>query len=50
MDGKTARDVGAILGIGEQTAARHVNNATQKPGCENNLQAVVKALRFGLIH
>lgn len=50
MDGKTAWELGAILGISEQTAARHLNNATQKLGCVNKLQAVVRALRLGLIH
>lgn len=49
MDGKTAWELGNILGISEQTAARHLNNATQKLGCVNKLQAVVKALRLGLI-
>jgi DNA-binding CsgD family transcriptional regulator len=50
MEGKAAWELGSILGISEQTAARHVNCATQKLGCVNKVQAVVKALRFGLIH
>src|SRR5688500_13749684 len=49
MEGKTAWEVGYILGISEQTAVRHLSNATQKLGCVNKHQAVVKALRFGLI-
>ena len=49
MEGKTAWELGRILGISEQTAARHINNATQKLGCVNKLQAVLKALRHGLI-
>jgi DNA-binding CsgD family transcriptional regulator len=49
MEGKTAWELGIILGISEQTAARHINNATQKLGCNNKVQAVVKALRRGLI-
>ena len=49
MEGKTAWELGNILGISEQTAARHVNNATQKLGCVNKVQAVVKALRMNLI-
>ena len=49
MDGKTSWEVGAILGVSEQTAARHLYNATQKLGCVNKLQAVVKAMRLGLI-
>jgi DNA-binding CsgD family transcriptional regulator len=49
MEGKTAWEVGRILGISEQTAARHLNNATHKLACVNKHQAVVKALRLGLI-
>ena len=49
MEGKTAWELGRILGISEQTAARHLNNATRKLGCVNKLQAVLKALRFGLV-
>jgi DNA-binding CsgD family transcriptional regulator len=49
MDGKTAWEVGAILGISERTAVLHVNNAMHKLGCVNKHQAVLKALRLGLI-
>ena len=49
MDGKTAWEVGRILSISEQTAARHLNNATRKLDCTNKHHAVVKALRLGLI-
>jgi len=49
MEGKTAWEVGRILGISEQTAARHLSNATQKLGCNNKMHAVVKALRLGLL-
>jgi DNA-binding CsgD family transcriptional regulator len=49
MEGKTAWEVGVILSISEQTAVRHLNNATHKLGCVNKHQAVVKALRLGLI-
>lgn len=49
MEGKTAWEVGRILAISELTAARHINNATHKLGCVNKIQAVLKALRFGLI-
>jgi len=49
MDGKTAWEVGGILGISERTAVLHVNNATHKLGCVNKHQAVLKALRLGLI-
>jgi DNA-binding CsgD family transcriptional regulator len=49
MDGKTAWEVGAILGISERTAVLHVNNAMHKLGCSSKHQAVIKALRLGLI-
>ena len=49
MEGKTAWEVGAILGISERTAVLHVNNAMHKLGCVNKHQAVLKALRLGLI-
>ena len=49
MEGKTAWEVGSVLGITERTAALHVNNATHKLGCVNKHQAVLKALRLGLL-
>ena len=49
MDGKTAWEVGAVLGITERTAVLHINNAMHKLGCVSKLQAVLKALRLGLI-
>lgn len=49
MEGKTAWEVGSILGIAERTAVLHVNNAMHKLGCANKHQAVLKALRLGLI-
>jgi DNA-binding CsgD family transcriptional regulator len=49
MDGKTAWEVGSILGITERTAVLHINNAMRKLGCVNKHQAVLKALRLGLI-
>lgn len=50
MDGKTAWEVGAVLGISERTAVMHVNNAMHKLGCFNKHQAVLKALKLGLIY
>ena len=50
MEGKTAWEVGAVLGISERTAVLHVTNAMHKLGCVNKHQAVLKALRLGLIH
>lgn len=49
MEGKTAWETGAILGISERTAVLHVNNAMHKLGCTSKHQAVVKAMRLGLI-
>ncbi len=49
MEGKTAWEVGNLLGITERTAVLHVNNATHKLDCVNKHQAVLKALRLGLI-
>lgn len=49
MEGKTAWEVGAILGITERTAVLHVNNAMHKLGCSSKHQAVLRALRMGLI-
>lgn len=49
MEGKTAWEVGQLLGISERMAALHVNNATHKLDCVNKHQAVLKALRLGLI-
>jgi DNA-binding CsgD family transcriptional regulator len=50
MEGKTAWEVGAILGVSERTAVLHVTNAMHKLGAINKHQAVLKALRLGLIH
>lgn len=49
MEGKTAWELGNILGISERTAVLHINNATHKLGCINKHQAVLKALRLGVI-
>lgn len=50
MDGKTAWELGSILGITERTAVLHLQNAMRKLGCANKHAAVLKALRLGLIH
>lgn len=50
MEGKTAWEVGTILGISQRTAVLHINNAMHKLGCTTKHQAVLKALRLGLIH
>ena len=49
MEGKTAWELGRILGIAEQTAVRHTFNASTKLECVNKHQAVLKALRLKLI-
>jgi DNA-binding CsgD family transcriptional regulator len=50
MEGKTAWELGTILGISERTAVLHIQNAMHKLGTHNKHQAVLKALRLGLIH
>jgi DNA-binding CsgD family transcriptional regulator len=49
MEGKTAWEVASVLGISERTAVLHANNAMHKLQCVNKHQAVLKALRLGLI-
>jgi len=49
LTGKTAWDVGMILGISERTAAIHANRATHKLGCVSKHQAALKALQLGMI-
>ena len=48
-EGKTAWEVGVIMGITERTAVLHVNNAMHKLGCNSKYQAVLRALGLGLI-
>jgi DNA-binding CsgD family transcriptional regulator len=49
MEGKTAWEVGNILNISERTAVSHMASATRKLGCINKHQAVVKAIRLGIL-
>jgi DNA-binding CsgD family transcriptional regulator len=49
MDGKTAWEVGSIMSISERTAVLHLQNAMRKLDCVNKHQAVLKALRMGLL-
>ncbi len=49
MDGKTAREVGDRMSITERTAIQHLQNAMRKLDCNSKHQAVLKALRLGLI-
>lgn len=50
MDGKTAWEVGAIMNISERTAVLHIQNAMHKLDSVNKHQAVLKALRLGLLN
>jgi DNA-binding CsgD family transcriptional regulator len=49
MEGKTAWEVGAIMNISERTAVLHLQNSMHKLGCINKHQAVLKALRLGIL-
>ncbi len=49
MEGKTAWEVGTIMNITERTAVLHLQNSMHKLGCVNKHQAVLKALRLGLL-
>ena len=49
MEGKTAWEVGTIMSISERTAVLHLQNSMHKLGCVNKHQAVLKAIRLGLL-
>jgi DNA-binding CsgD family transcriptional regulator len=49
-EGKTAWETGMILSIAEATVVKILASAIRKLECANKPQAVVKALRLGLIH
>jgi len=49
LDGKTAWETAAILGISERTAVLHITQAMRKLETVNKHQAALKALRLGLI-
>lgn len=50
MEGKTAWETGVLLNISERTTVQHLQNAMKKLKCNSKHQAVLKALRLGLIH
>jgi DNA-binding CsgD family transcriptional regulator len=50
MDGKTAWETALLLNIAERTTVQHLQNAMKKLQCNSKHQAVLKALRLGLIH
>lgn len=48
--GKTNQEIGADLGITESTVKFHINHILSKLKVSDRTQAVVKALRRGLVH
>lgn len=48
--GKTAWEIGTILGISEATVQKHLNNAKNALDVATKIQAVVKAVRQRLIN
>ena len=50
VDGKTAWEIGHILGIAERTANFHIYNAMRKLEATNKTQAAVRALELELLH
>jgi DNA-binding CsgD family transcriptional regulator len=49
VDGKTAWEIGQILGIAERTVVFHFENIMQKLGATNKTQAIVRAVALKLI-
>jgi DNA-binding CsgD family transcriptional regulator len=50
MEGKTAWEVGAIMNISERTAVLHLQNSMHKLNCVTKHQAVLKAIRLGILN
>lgn len=48
-DGKTAWETARILGVMERTVTFHMQNANEKLGVVNRVQAVARAISLGLI-
>jgi LuxR family quorum sensing-dependent transcriptional regulator len=48
--GKTAREIGAILGITKRTADAHSRSAARKLGATNKTQAVALAVGRGIVN
>ena len=48
-EGKTAQEVGMLLGLSVFTVNRHLSNATRKLGCANKHHAAFQALVMGII-
>jgi LuxR family transcriptional regulator, quorum-sensing system regulator SolR len=49
IDGKTAREIGQILGITERTVGFHLSNVMPKLGAANKAQAAARALALNLL-
>jgi LuxR family quorum sensing-dependent transcriptional regulator len=47
--GKSAREIGEILGIAKRTVDSHAQSALRKLGAANRAQAVAIAMRDGLV-
>ncbi len=47
--GKSSWDIGAILGISENTANFHIKNAMRKLHTHSRAAAAIKAVQFGII-
>ncbi|MEP6503069.1 MAG: autoinducer binding domain-containing protein [Betaproteobacteria bacterium] len=50
MDGKTAMGVAASMATSDEVAESRIRSAMQKLNCASKYEAVLKAIRFGLIH
>lgn len=48
-EGKTAYEIGIILGISKRTVEEHTSHLVEKLGATNKTQAVAIALRTGLL-
>jgi DNA-binding CsgD family transcriptional regulator len=49
MEGKSAWNVGEILGVSEHTVNFHLRNIFKKMNCSTKQQAVLKAMQLGLV-
>lgn len=49
QEGKSSRDIAAIIGVSHRIVERHVFKACQKLGVRTRLQAVIRARTLGLI-
>jgi DNA-binding NarL/FixJ family response regulator len=47
--GRSNREIASALGIGDETVKTHVGHLLGKLGVENRAQAIVQALKRGLV-